>query len=163
MLTLKRRNNVICRQTNLTLRHCSRSHRSVDGPMHLMSVNASSCIVILEKLTSIEVWPTTLLRYHAHTRWTWPWPVTSTFNPTWAMVVTNKTQIQRSVGSKHKMETNRKDGRTLPIALLSRLMWSLTILQLLHVTYCHSRCTHSLHTEFVNISDIECLSVGLDC
>jgi len=40
----------------------------------------------------IEVRPTALLRYHAHTRWLdidlWPWPVTLTFNLRRAMVMT---------------------------------------------------------------------------
>jgi len=79
----------------------------------------------------IEVRPTALLRYRAHTRWTltvdldlWPW----LFIPGEISSLTThrKTQVERSVGSKDKIQKNgrtdgRNDGRTLAIALASRL------------------------------------------
>jgi len=58
----------------------------------------------------IEVRPTALLRYHAHTRWTFPLTLTydSTSNPMWwAMAITHqdtRTQVQRWVGLKDRVK-----------------------------------------------------------
>jgi len=66
----------------------------------------------------IEFTPTALLRYHAHTRWTltfdldlWPW--LSIPDELWSWPLHTETQLQRSVYSKDRVETNgQTDGQS---------------------------------------------------
>ena len=92
----------------------------------------------LEKLSRsrIEVTPTALLHYLAYTHWT------LTFDLNYDLELqfqasyghepyTNKNSVSKSVGFKCRVETNRRtdgqtDGRTLQIALPSRLTRSVT-------------------------------------
>jgi len=78
--------------------------------------------------------------------WLWPWP--SVPAELWSWSTHKISQVQSSVGSKDRVETNgRTDRRTLLIALTSRLTRSVTR----YVWFCHRRsnfrccvqCQHS--------------------
>jgi len=97
-------------------------------------------MLILEKncpRLRIEVRPTALLRYHAHTHWTLtfdldlgPWP--SIPGELWSLPHTRKLKFKgQSVQKRVRVKTNgrtdrRTDRQTLPIALTSRLTRSVT-------------------------------------
>jgi len=78
----------------------------------------------------MEVRPTALLRYYAHTRWTlttgldlYPY-----FQSHGRRTTEKKTRVQRSVGSKDTVETDGVTDRwTLAVDLSSRLMRSTII------------------------------------
>jgi len=68
--------------------------------------------------TSISWWfklencPWSRIEVRPTASWPWPWLVTFSFNPLWATVVTHthaKYQVQRSVGSKDRVETDGGD------------------------------------------------------
>jgi len=86
----------------------------------------------------IEVRPTALQTYHERYRLVYYHlanlihNLTLTFSPRRTMVTTHthaeKTKSQRSVGSKHTVETDGRstDGRTRPTAVPSLTTWSVT-------------------------------------